>query len=251
MPVALDGFVSNSVTSSPLTLSLTTTGGSGYIICEAGFAGISSTGVPTATGLTFTQRLNLTSNLYEWYAPYSSNFSGTISIGFSGGGTCAGCAFGVSGATGFDTNVSLPGTNSTGGSSPGGAASGSTSGSNNFIFAIYTTGDIAGPGTGWTCPNTPNTYSNFTMPEYKIVSSPQSSLVGTYTNTVNLGLFDSLVGASSSFVEFSQTFEPAPSFQRIVSFAGVDLSGIDFRGVYDPAIARQIQASPSPPMIGC
>lgn len=181
---ALDGNNNaNKSTGTSLPVTLTTTGGCGIIV--VGLVGFDvSAGVPTATGLTFTQRgsgINVGGQFTQVYtAPYSTNFSGTITATTSSSGFDTVLAFGISGppsSSFFDTNASLPGQNTTAGATT--TATISTSNANDFIYFIGL--DENNSSTAITAPFTVLYHANLMVSGYQIVSSTQSSISATYT----------------------------------------------------------------------
>src|SRR5579862_8698649 len=182
MALSLDGSADgiNFFGTSQTTGTLTTTAGSGVIVVAVYVSGsFVVSGVPTATGLTFTARSTVTVGsitVATFTAPYTTNFSNTITVNATGtGATIQICAFGIGGAATsgfFDPNASVPNVVSSGDPTI------TTSDANDFLFAAEnTTG--AGPtaGTGFT-EVIPFTFNNF-MVQYQIVSS-----TGSYTATL-------------------------------------------------------------------
>lgn len=177
-PLALDGSASINSSTTPQTIALTTTGGSGVIVVAIITNGNIST--VTASGLTFTLRGPFVSgtaaNVYEYTAPYSVNFSGNITVTMSSNIFTTSTVFGISGAktsSFFDANGAVPTT------ATSGNVSISTSNANDFIFATYATGSGSPTaGAGWTQING----SNFQLVEYQIVSATQSGLAATFTS---------------------------------------------------------------------
>lgn len=121
------------------TCTLTTTGGSGDIIVSM-LTGTDAPNLPTATGLTFAQRSQILCNssgnlLTHFVAPYTTNFSGTITCTVAGAGELIDVL--VTGVSGADTT---PGYDSGG---PVTAASGNvsetTTNANDFVFTTYMT----------------------------------------------------------------------------------------------------------------
>ena len=106
MALALDGTPvtgSQGAGNTAVTGTLTTANGSGNIVVAIASNAASITSV-TATGLSFTNRKTITGTsgaaiLAEYTAPYTSNFSGTITVTF-GTSTVYGqvCAFAISGS---------------------------------------------------------------------------------------------------------------------------------------------------------
>lgn len=185
MSLSLDGSASavNFFATTVTTGTLTTTTGSGVIICALLVGGSASTsGIPTATGLTFTLRKFQTSGaitVYIYTAPYTTNFSGTVTVNITGGGAIIeACAFGIGGAattSSFDPNASVP--NAVTGTDP----SVTTSNANDFLVAAeYTTSNGPTAGTGFT-EVIPVTFTQF-MVQYRIVSA-----TGSYTATLGSG----------------------------------------------------------------
>lgn len=187
VPFALDGNsgVVGEVGSS-FVLPLTTANGSGVIVV----GGLSNSSIVsvTAAGLTFTQRATNPSPLvFEYTAPYTTNFSGNITVTTSSASGGTGLAFGISGAktaSYFDPNVSLPALSAT--ASP----IASTTNANDFIFAlIKPNGATSTPGTGWTLLGS----GGFFTAQYQIVTTIQSGLVTTSTPNPLGGIIDAIV----------------------------------------------------------
>ncbi len=174
-PLALDGHVSanTSVQSNPVTL--TTTGGSGVIIVGVISNATSVTSV-TAVGLTFTARGDGggTTLVKTYSAPYTTNFSGTITVLVDSDAFTTVTAFGISGAKTsnfFDPNLASP------------AQSDvvyppvTTTNANDFIFVCAAPADSPDytAGAGWTLIDG----TNFSFTEYQIVSATQANLTPT------------------------------------------------------------------------
>lgn len=198
MALALDGSVSGvGVSSTTLVLNLTTTNAPGVIVV-ATYSNFNATAVTsvTATGLVFTSRSTATNTggnfITEWTAPYTLNFSGNITITYDGATSSAGMAWGISDAATssyFDTNVSLPVTNTT--------TTGliSTSNPNDFIYSIIgTTTSSNTPGSGWTAVAS-NTLQ-FWIVQYQIVSSLQTNLAETLgSGTAQMSIGDAIIAS--------------------------------------------------------
>jgi hypothetical protein len=213
MPVTLDGSNFGSVIAASLALSLTTTASSGIIVASCiGDDGGGGVGVPTATGLTFTlrQRFATTGSnfLVTFYAPYSSPFSGTITIPTFSGAVhlITATVFGISGTAGtFDPNASIPAS----GTSLGSPLTATTSTSGDFIFVTGQNNGVGWSGTnnGWTTLNTGSG---------EFVTMYQIGAAGTYTAALNPGdnlnngtLIDALTPGASA-VLFPPTFTQSP-----------------------------------------
>ena len=180
-----------SFTSVATTSPLTTTHSGDIIIAQINIvntAAITQTITSvTGGGLTFTKRHSTGSlavasgfqaQIDIWWAiaasPVSStNFTANLSASVPQVGIVV---FGVSGAstvTPFDTNASLPKVASSTSTSATPTATGvSTSASNTMIFASTLANATGNPGSGYTFIGTDGESDN----EYKIVSSPQSSI---------------------------------------------------------------------------
>lgn len=207
MSLALDGHVHGTLgTGNSFSVSLTTTGGSGQIVVAIATNNTSVTSV-TATGLTFLQRKATTGGfgwnvLAEYVAPYTTNFSGNITITLSGTQSCTVDAWGISGAdttasvtsgnAPFDANASMP--YSTTNNAVSGA---STSTANDFIYAIVSSPSTDTAGTGWTL--IPGSGANYLTCQYQIVSSTQTGLsgaTGSGTGNDTGSILDAIRGAS-------------------------------------------------------
>jgi hypothetical protein len=181
--LSLDGSgegTNNSTTS--FTIPLTTTKAPGVIV--VGFSsGIDTVSSVTASGLTFTKRVGPVAgtgnNLYEYAAPYSSNFSGNITIANSGTSFASGIAFGVSGAPSssyFDPNVSLPATTTT-----AAAPTGTTTTANDIVFVFVSLMvNTVTPGSGWSRV-TGTDSTNYILAQYQLPAS-----AGSYTGNVSV-----------------------------------------------------------------
>ncbi len=200
-PLALDGSVAGHSTSG-LTVSatLTTTHGPDVIIAECVTNTTTISSVASVPSLTWTFRAidylggGATAPVAEYYA-ISPNPQPSIAVTCTASGGSSSnnnvVAFGISGAkTGapFDTNSSLPIQ-----ANPD-PLSISTVASNVFIIGLFresvATSPTAGPG------YTLISGANFTMAEYKILSSPASSLSVTQTTGAggaNGGIADAIV----------------------------------------------------------
>lgn len=178
--LVLDGHASGNITTgTTASLTLTTTQGSGTIIVCAMTVAASFTGVPTATGLTFVSRGSVTSAggvfLQAFEAPYSSNFSGTISITSASSGELDMRAFGVANSSGFDTGG--PQTASTFGTN----ASITTAHAADFVYFQAANGS-GGVGGSWTNVDGTALGANNQCVGYQIVSA-----TGTYTTAISGG----------------------------------------------------------------
>jgi hypothetical protein len=198
MALALDGSGQGvNASGGNFTIPLTTTGGSGVIVVVGVAAAdpqvVSSV---TAAGLTFTQRITFDSgtNNYSFVAPYTSNFSGniTVAIGNDEIQFSSGIAFGISGAPAssyFDTNGSLPAQATLA------AVSGTTSEPNDFVFCFYSTNDnTVTQGSGWTLIQDS---SNYVLAQYQIGGTPGTFTGNISDNTkINAGLMDAIIAGS-------------------------------------------------------
>ncbi len=187
-PLSLDGTAVNSGSTSPLTLSLTTTQGSGVIVVAL-LSNASSITSVTAPGLTFTSRKSIGPTagpgiIAEFTAPYSATFSGTISINLGSNAYVAASAWGVANATTFDANASVPNTHTT-----STACAVSTTTAADFIYGVAGSSTLSGAtaGAGWTLIS-PATAFGFW--EYQIVSSTQTALSLTITGATSQGCIE-------------------------------------------------------------
>lgn len=190
MALSLDGtpVTGANVTGTFATGTLTTSAGFGQIVVAIATNAASVSSV-TATGLVFTQRgAGWTSGFgtatgQEWVAPYTSNFSGVITITLSSNVYGQACAWAIGGAntnTPFDSNVSLPAI------SASSTATGTTSNANDFVYAIAASTSTDTPGAGWTLVASA---SSLTV-EYQIVSA-----TGSFTSNTGSGPVGSIVDA--------------------------------------------------------
>jgi hypothetical protein len=165
----------NSSNASTTTPTLTTSNGSGIIYCGAGTNATSVTSI-TATGLTFTQRSSISSFgftiLAGYSAPYSTNFSGTITVNVATANFTTIDCQAYSGVSGFDGS---PATNTST------TATKTTSLNNDVVVAVNSLSsgsDTAG--SGWSLVGTS---ANFMLMEDQVNVS-----AGTYTSTTGGGL---------------------------------------------------------------
>ena len=190
--LSLDGSNHNAGSGATVVVSLTTTTGSGVIVVAANTNAASVSNV-TAAGLSFVQRTSITgisgTTITNWTAPYSSNFSGNITVTPASSAFTAVTAFGIGGAPStsyFDPNGSLPV------ESTGTILSITTSNANDFIFANYATSNASSTaGSGFAAISAA---ANFQLVEYVIVSTTQSGLsAGMGGSTPNGGILDAIL----------------------------------------------------------
>lgn len=181
MSLSLDGTpVAAGQSSTTITLTgFTTTAGSGEIVVCI-LSNAASVVSVTATGLTFTAR-----NAYSggfgfsigavYTAPYTTNFSGTITVTLASATGGRGVVFAVGGAntsTPFDSG----GPQNNNGT---GAPSITTTNANDFVYTSTNTSlTTTTAGTGWTLISS----AGGMLVEYQIVSA-----TGTYTTTIGGG----------------------------------------------------------------
>jgi hypothetical protein len=212
MTLALDGHGHGTLaTGSTFSVSLTTTGGSGQIVVCIGTNNTTNPSITsvTAAGLTFLQRTNFFSgsgwtSMNTWVAPYTSNFSGSITITANGTQAVTADVFGISGADTtasvtagsppFDSNAALPAH-----SASGNVTGQHTSSANTFIFSavsVSAASDPGGAGAGWTA--LPGSNANFLLVQYQIVSSTQTGLTSaTATSADDKGsILDAIIAGS-------------------------------------------------------
>jgi hypothetical protein len=153
-----------------------TAAGSGEIVVAIITNAASVTSV-TAPGLTFTLRSSYTGGAGAsvgavFTAPYTSNFSGTVTVTVASSSFAQATVFAIGSATTGDTGgpVAKP---------SGGAASITTTNANDFVFASMALSTSTGTvGAGWT----QIANANFMLVEFQIVSS-----TGTFTGTLGTG----------------------------------------------------------------
>lgn len=202
MTLALDGSNTGNTSTGTVVVSLSTTGGSGVIVVPILTNAVSVTSV-TASGLTFTERPGGGFNgagalMSNWEAPYTTNFSGNITVVVASASFTTVSPFGISGATtssSFDANVSLPATGVSG------EFSGTTSNANDFVFFNIAT-IVANPTAGgaWILING----TNFQCVAYQIVAA--TNTFTTSTGVSNGGILDAIIQASGG------GSTPIPSF---------------------------------------
>jgi len=199
MSLQLDGSATVNNSTGTVAVSLTTSNGSGVIVVSIVSNSATITSV-TATGLTFTSRSTANGSgvyLYNYTAPYTSNFSGSITVVMGAAQYTTVTAFGVSGAATsnyFDPNASLPATSGNAAALP----TISTSDANDFLFVNYepSNGPPYTAGSGWTLING----SLYQYVAYKIVSSTQSNLtppLAASGGSVNTATVDAIISAGA------------------------------------------------------
>ncbi len=185
------------------SVTLTTAGGSGVIIVMVETGGLDLPNTPTATGLTFTQRaqvaLSTAGNLTEYQAPYTTDFSGTISVTTGGAGQFVGVV--TTGISGAATSSSY---DSGGPQTASGNVSETTTNANDFVFCGYaSTGQDPTSSSPWTSLFALN--QNFLNFQSQIVSA-----TGTYSPTLTTGgpalagIIDAAIQAGSGDILMSQ-----------------------------------------------
>jgi len=240
--IALDGHAtggSSAITTT--TVTLTTTNANDIIIVQAVGVNASSAitvSSVTASGLTFSKRKSLVFNtndtLEVWYATASSVLSSTvITVNWSSSVTAANvasvCAFGVSGVASsiWDTNVSLPATN-TGSNSIPTVTGVSTSTASTMLlgFSAELTSLTETAGTGYTLIDSKTQGAVTAADEYQVVSSTQSSIsvaFGTTTTASWSMIADALVAQTP----FAQVDWPIPvRFQVAVDYREYSSRGL-------------------------
>ena len=189
MALSLDGSnFANANPSSSVVISLTTTAGSGVIVVSyIGNAAPASSNAVTASGLTFTQR-GTTGNtggdyLAEFTAPYTSNFSGNITVTASSSTYLTAVVFGIGGAATssyFDTNGSLPLDALSSNADSTGAGPISTTASHTFIFCALL-GPFAVSDTNFVQIQS-GAASDYNSVGYYIASTAQTNLTCKYAS---------------------------------------------------------------------
>ncbi len=199
-------------TAGTVSVSLTTTVANDVIYVVVGADLASGTiNVPTATGLTFTQRGSTVSStgseVAAFYAIATTSGTRTITATTASANGIAIVAFGVSGAntaSPFDTHAGIPATATGTGSSA--SVTMSTTNANDFIIGGFagTQGTAGSAGSGFTLIQTVNAAGNTnnfqTGSEDKIVSSAQTNLAVTFTLTTASnwqGIADAIVSGST------------------------------------------------------
>ena len=182
VPFAIDGGSTVAETTISSTPSLTTANGSGVIVIGLAIAGI-QTAIISGPGLSFTPigikplLLANTNNVYMWTAPYSSNFSGNITVTLSGSVYHIVSVLAISGA-----KTSSP--NDAGGpvDNTSAAPTMTTLNANDCVVSFFeTNGVAASAGSGWT--GSPGSVAtNFGFMEYQFAVS-----TGTFTSSMSAG----------------------------------------------------------------
>lgn len=200
MALSLDSSATLLFNGTPGTITLSTSNSNDIIIVAAFLNGGPITSV-TSANLTFTLRVRILDSaggdqyVEEWYAVASSPLSSEVITinGTVNGSYLEAVAFAISGAntsTIWDSNVSVPASNST-----STLLTVSTTNANDFIYAIYGYISSGSPGSGWTQIGT----GTYLFVEYQIVSSTQSSLQGTVTGgTSRGGMMDAVIQAGAA-----------------------------------------------------
>jgi len=215
MALSLDGSASGDAASGVVTsisLALTTTLANDWIIFDVVTfpnTGSSSIGIPTATGLTFSQRgttqtfvhsaQGSTISVARFYALASSAFSGNIACTFGAAAYTCYAAYGINGAnltTPFDANVSLPASVSNATmTAVAPSVSISTSNANDMLLALTVSGgtNSAAFPSGFTqiayISEQNSAYGLNLTSAYETVSSQQSSSTITDTTSVAESMF--------------------------------------------------------------
>lgn len=198
MALSLDGEgTANAGAGTSVSVPLTTTTGSGVIVVlYIGNAAPAASNPVTGAGLSFTNRFSTSSggNFFaEYTAPYTSNFSGNITVTASASTFLTSLAFGIGGAATssfFDANGSLPGTAGSGNTTI------STSNANDFIFG-FNVNNAGAPGAPWTLIDA-TAQSNFLQASYRIESTTQTNI--TYPATGGGGMDAIVLASASSFL---------------------------------------------------
>lgn len=210
MSLALDGSAhgGGSSANSASTGTLTTSAGSGVIVAMVLFAnnGGATVSSVTATGLTFTARpggtyTNASNTVVEYTAPYTTNFSGAVTVNLTGGPAFLSIlAFGVGGAATnsfFDANGAVPAIKST---TNAVSAAISTNNANDFLYLLTLPGSGSDTFTDSQSANWTVIYEDastlFLGAAYRIVSATVSGLTVTdNTNAMVGSLVDAIIQA--------------------------------------------------------
>lgn len=197
MTIARDGAAvsANASTGTVVTSTLTTSNGSGEIVVAIGSNAASITSV-TAVGLTFTLRAGPVSTfgwniMSEYVAPYTTNFSGVITVVVVSAAATSVIAQAYSGVP---TSAPFDGTAATSTNPP---ASKTTTNANDVVISINSLSSSAGSaGSGWTLVANPA----FLLMQDQIVSS-----TGTFTGNdsgslTNGNIVDAMVAAAGGAV---------------------------------------------------
>jgi hypothetical protein len=218
MSLSLDGSIEgNNAAAASLVVSLTTTAGSGVIVVGVLNGNDSNTVTSvTASGLTFTSRGTTTGGgdrITQYTAPYTTNFSGNITVNLSASDYVTVIAFGVGGAATsnyFDPNLASP---VVGTAYPGSIT---TTNANDFIYAIIgesTGGDAAG--SGYTRIGSS---ANYNCTEYQIVSTTQSALSVTIgTGAWDVFMADAIIAAGGGGGGNFVPYNPWPQIGPLVA----------------------------------
>ena len=171
MTIAVDGSaVSGTGSSSPLVLpGLAVTAGDVVIACVATNGGSGSRSVSSSLTWTLLFEETVGAGMAVWYAIAGSTLTDTISLAFTGASYFGGAAFAISGA-----NTSSPIDADSPVYSGTDPATLSTATANTMIVGWFRQSNTQNPSAG--AGFTKLVGANFTLLEYKIVSSAQSSL---------------------------------------------------------------------------
>lgn len=207
MALSLDGsnFGSNG-SASQLIVSLTTSAGSGVIVmcCVENDGPLTSVTAPSLTFALLTNPQNSTNAgqfVEIWTAPYTSNFSGNITINSTGAAFFTAVVFGIGGAATssyFDSNGSLPLANPNPAAEIGPA---STSNAKDFIFGCALgSGSNSVDATNW-LPIQAGANADFFLCGYQIVSVTKTGIVFGDNNsptTPQFGAIGAVIAASGA-----------------------------------------------------
>jgi hypothetical protein len=177
---SLDGTpVTATASGTTITLAgFSTAAGAGEVVVPVttNATGVSSVAAP---GLTFTLRSSYTGGAGAsvgavFVAPYTSNFSGTVTVTLASSAFGVATVFAIGGATTGDAGAPVA-------KASGGAASLTTTNANDFVYASISLPTSTGTqGAGWT--PLPGSNNNFMLIEYQIVSA-----TGTFSGTLGTG----------------------------------------------------------------
>lgn len=174
---------------------LTTSGGSGQIVVGIGANASTAITSVTATGLTFTARTTQLNtfgwgSLVEYIAPYTTNFSGVITVNGAATPTSAiaQAYTGTLTSSAFDSAAPQTSTNP--------PTSITTTNANDVVISINGCSANDTAGTGWTLVLAQNTNTNKLLMQDQIVSATGTFTGNTSGGFTNGNIIDAIMAAS-------------------------------------------------------
>ena len=195
---------------------LTTSNGSGQIVVAIGANTATAITSVTATGLTFTARTSQLNtfgwgSLVEYVAPYTTNFSGVITINGAATPTSA-----IAQAySGVPTSSPFDGSPATSTNPP---TTKTTTNANDVVISINGTSANDTAGTGWTLVLAQNGNTNKLLMQDQIVSVTGNYTGNTSGGFTNGNIVDAMIAAAT--VSADQTLQAWSSLGRRVIMIG-------------------------------